>query len=89
MLHNMYNSKTLLLKMYHEDKAYKILMWHYYMFLLDTVDTVVDLAGHMCLLCMLCNLLTWHWNNDLPHKQNTCLNQKKNTFLLDILYKKF
>ena len=37
MLHNMYNSQTLLLKMHHENKVYMILMWHYCMFLLDTV----------------------------------------------------
>ena len=87
MLHNMYNSQTLLLKMNHEGKVYMILMWHYYIFLLDTVGTLVDLVEHMCLLCMQCNLLTWHWNNDLLHKLNMCLNQKKNTFLLDNFHK--
>ena len=87
MLHNMYNSQTLLLKMHHEDKAYMILMWHYCMFLLDRVGILVDLAVHTFLLCMLYISLTWHWNNDLLHIRNMCLNQKKNTALLDILYK--
>ena len=83
----MHNSQTLLLKMHHEDKAYMILMWHCYIFLLDRVGTAVDLAGHMFLLYMQCNLLTWHWNNDLLYKQNMCLSQKKNTALLDIFHK--